>query len=254
MSPTKSRTVAIIPARWASVRLPGKPLADIGGKPMIQHVYERTARAHLLDAVCVATDDARIAAAVRAFGGTAMLTPADLRSGSDRIAFAARSMEDAGIIVNVQGDEPLIDPVMIDEAVEPLHRDPSLAACTLVRQIRTVEELYNPGIPKVVLDREGFCLYFSRSPIPFVRDVPADTWLSSATVYKHVGLYVYRRAFLLTYASLPQTPLERAEKLEQLRILEHGYRIRAVVTDHDSIPVDTVADLDRVRTILADHP
>ncbi len=245
------RTVAVIPARYASERLPGKPLADIGGKPMIQHVYERAARARLLDAVCVATDDERITAAVRAFGGTAIMTPTDLRSGSDRVAWAARSLQDAAIVVNVQGDEPLIDPGMIDEAVEPLRRDPSLVAGTLVRRIDAAEELRNPGIPKVVLNREGFCLYFSRSPIPYVRDLPADDWQTSATFYKHIGLYVYRRSFLLTYASLAQTPLERAEKLEQLRILEHGYRIKAVVTSHDSIPVDTQADLERVRTMLA---
>jgi 3-deoxy-manno-octulosonate cytidylyltransferase (CMP-KDO synthetase) len=245
------RTIAIIPARYASKRFPGKPLADIGGKPMIQHVYERAARARRLDAVCVATDDERIAAAVRAFGGTAVMTPATLQSGSDRIAYAARSLQDVALVVNVQGDEPLIAPEMIDEAVEPLQKDPAIVAGTLVRKIATDEELMNPGIPKVVLDREGFCLYFSRSPIPFVRGLPPSAWRSSATLYKHIGLYVYRRTFLLTYASLPQTPLERAEKLEQLRILEHGYRIRAVVTAHDTIPVDTPADLDRVRTLMA---
>ncbi len=221
---------------------------------MIQHVYERASGARLLDAVCVATDDERIAAAVRAFGGTAILTPAGIRSGSDRVARAAESLQDAGIIVNVQGDEPLMDPAMIDEAVEPLLRDGSLDVATLVRQVQSIEELMNPGIPKVVLTREGFCLYFSRSPIPFVRDVPADRWHQSATYFKHIGLYVYRRAFLLTYASLPQTPLEQAEKLEQLRILEHGYRMKAVVTVHDSVPVDTREDLDRVRTILASRP
>ncbi len=251
MSQTPSRTVAIIPARYASERLPGKPLADIAGKPMIQHVYERAARARLIDAVCVATDDPRIEAAVHAFGGTAVMTPGDLRSGSDRVAYAARLMTDADIIVNVQGDEPLIAPGMIDEAVEPLRRDPSLVAGTLVRKIGTSEEMLNPGLPKVVLDREGFCLYFSRSPIPHVRDLPLDSWQASATYYKHIGLYVYRRSFLLTYALLPQTPLEQAEKLEQLRILEHGYRIKAAVTVHDSIPVDTQADLDHVRTLLA---
>ncbi len=254
MSIAMPRTVAVIPARYASERLPGKPLADIGGKPMIQHVYERASRARLLDAVCVATDDERIAAAVRAFGGTAIMTPAAIRSGSDRVACAARSLPDAGIIVNVQGDEPLIDPGMIDEAVEPLLQNGSLDAATLVRQVQSAEELMNPGVPKVVLDREGFCLYFSRSPIPFVRDVPADRWHRSAAFFKHIGLYVYRRAFLLAYASLPQTPLEGAEKLEQLRILEHGYRMKAVMTVHDSVPVDTEEDLNRVRTILASRP
>jgi 3-deoxy-manno-octulosonate cytidylyltransferase (CMP-KDO synthetase) len=244
------RTVAIIPARFASKRLPGKPLADLCGKPMIQHVYERTSQARLLDAVCVATDDKRIAAAVHAFGGTAIMTPASLQSGSDRVAYAARSLQDAEILVNVQGDEPLIAPAMIDEAVEPLQQNPALVAGTLVRTITSGEELQNPGIPKVVLDHEGFCLYFSRSPIPFVRDTPTGSWHSSATFYKHIGLYVYRRTFLLTFALLPQTPLERAEKLEQLRILESGYRMKAVVTTHDSIPVDTPADLERVRTLM----
>jgi 3-deoxy-manno-octulosonate cytidylyltransferase (CMP-KDO synthetase) len=244
------RTIAIIPARYASERLPGKPLVDIAGKPMIQHVYERAVRARSLDAVYVATDDERIASAVRAFGGIAVMTPASCQSGSDRIACAARSIEDAALIVNIQGDEPLIAPEMIDEAVEPLRRDSAILAGTLVRAITTAEELLNPGIPKVVLDCEGFCLYFSRSPIPFVRGLPADAWPSSATLYKHIGLYVYRRAFLLTYASLAQTPLERAENLEQLRILEHGYRIKAVVTTRDTISVDTPGDLDRIRILM----
>jgi 3-deoxy-manno-octulosonate cytidylyltransferase (CMP-KDO synthetase) len=247
-------TIAIIPARYASERLPGKPLADICGKPMIQHVVERTARARRIDGVCVATDDERIAAAVRAFGGTVVMTPADLRSGSDRVAYVAQSMPDAALIVNVQGDEPLIAPGMIDEAVEPLLQDPLIVAGTVVRALTTDDEIMNPATAKVVLDREGFCLYFSRSPIPHVRDLPPAAWRSSTTIYKHIGLYVYRRAFLLTYASLPQTPLERAEKLEQLRMQEHGYRIRAVVTAHDSIPVDTPADLARVRTLMGTLP
>jgi 3-deoxy-manno-octulosonate cytidylyltransferase (CMP-KDO synthetase) len=217
---------------------------------MIQHVYERAKQARRLDDVCVATDDERILAAVHGFGGTAIMTPTGLQSGSDRVAYAARSLQDAEIIVNVQGDEPLIAPAMIDEAVEPLQQDPALVAGTLVRKITTGEELQNPGIPKVVLDRRGFCLYFSRSPIPFVRDTPEETWHSSATFYKHIGLYVYRRTFLLTFASLPQTPLEKTEKLEQLRILECGYRIKAVVTMHDTIPVDTPADLERVRALI----
>lgn len=247
-------TIVIIPARYASERLPGKPLADIGGKPMIQHVVERSACARTIDGVCVATDDERIASAVRAFGGTALVTPASLRSGSDRVAFVAQTMPDASLIVNVQGDEPLIEPAMIDEAVEPLRRDPSIVAGTLVRALTSDDELLNPGTVKTVLDRQGFCLYFSRSPIPHVRGVPPESWRSTATFYKHIGLYVYRRAFLLTYASLPQTPLECAEKLEQLRILEHGYRIRGTITTHDSLPVDTPADLDRVRTLFEKRP
>lgn len=242
-------TVAIIPARYASERLPGKPLVDIAGKPMIQHVYERACRATLVHRVLVATDDPRILAAVQSFGGEAVMTPSTLQSGSDRIAYVARSLPDADIVVNVQGDEPLIEPDMIDEAILPLRRDGALVAGTLVRRISDERDLRNPSIPKVVLDNDGFCLYFSRSPIPFLRDSGEREWTSVGMFYKHIGLYVYRRAFLLTYAALPRTPLEVLEKLEQLRILEHGYRIKAVVTSHDSTPVDTAADLEKVRAL-----
>jgi 3-deoxy-manno-octulosonate cytidylyltransferase (CMP-KDO synthetase) len=243
-----TRTVAIIPARYASQRLPAKPLADIAGKPMIQHVFERASKATLVNAVLVATDDERIAAAVRAFGGHAVMTPPSLESGSDRIAYVARSMADTDIVVNVQGDEPLLAPAMIDEAVRPLLENPGLPVGTLVRRIETPHELFNPGIVKVVLDKDGYCLYFSRSVIPYGRDHPQGDWLDSSAYYKHVGLYVFRREFLLHYAQLPRTPLEIAEKLEQLRILEHGYKIKAAITTHDSKPVDTVEDLERIRT------
>jgi 3-deoxy-manno-octulosonate cytidylyltransferase (CMP-KDO synthetase) len=247
-SPT--RTVAIIPARFGSQRFPGKPLADILGRPMIQHVYERAKKATLVDAVIVATDDARIEAAVRGFGGTAVMTPADLRSGTDREAFVARSLNDAGIVVNVQGDEPLIAPDMIDEAIRPLCQDPAIVAGTLVRKIESRADLLNPGIPKVALDADGYCLYFSRSVIPFGRDVPEGEWLQHHVYYKHIGLYVFRREFLLRLASMRETPLERAEKLEQLRIIEHGYRIKATVTAYDSLSIDTEADLRKVRQVL----
>ena len=243
-------TVAIIPARYGSQRLPAKPLADIAGKPMIQHVYERTARASLVAEVIVATDDERVASAVRAFRGHAVVTPASLQSGTDRVAFAARSLERANIVVNVQGDEPLIDPAMIDQAIQPLVMDSTIAVGTLVRKIETVTELNNPGVVKVVLDSQGYCLYFSRSVIPFLRDHAALEWLKHHTYHKHIGLYVFRREFLAHYARLPQTPLELAEKLEQLRILEHGYRIKATVTHRDTLPVDTQQDLDNVRLIV----
>jgi 3-deoxy-manno-octulosonate cytidylyltransferase (CMP-KDO synthetase) len=247
-------TVAIIPARYASERLPGKPLVDIGGKPMIQHVYERTALAKQVHRVIVATDDERIATTVRGFGGEALMTPFSLKSGSDRIAYVARSLNNADIIVNVQGDEPLIVPDMIDQAVVPLREDHTLVAGTLVRKIRTENELLNPSIPKVVLDKNGFCLYFSRSPIPFVRDHARAQWMVEGEFYKHIGLYVYQREFLLTYSTLPQTPLELLEKLEQLRILEHGYRIKAVVTSYDTTPVDTPDDLEKVRVLITGTP
>jgi 3-deoxy-manno-octulosonate cytidylyltransferase (CMP-KDO synthetase) len=242
-----TRTVAIIPARYASQRLPAKPLADIAGKPMIQHVFERASQATLVNTVVVATDDERIAAAVRAFGGHAVMTPSSLRSGSDRIAYVARSMGDTDIVVNVQGDEPLLVPAMIDEAVRPLLQNRTIPVGTLVRRIETTVELTNPNIVKVVLDNDGYCLYFSRSVIPYGRDCLPEDWLGGSPYYKHIGLYVFRREFLLKYAELPPTPLETTEKLEQLRILEHGYKIKAAITAHDSTPVDTVEDLERIR-------
>jgi len=246
-----TRTVAIIPARFASQRLVGKPLADLAGKPMIIHVMERAAKATLVDGVIIATDDERIAAVVAEHGGTAVMTPVDIKSGSDRIAFVARSLNDTDIIVNVQGDEPLIPPAMIDEAVRPLLDDPRIEVGTLVKRIRSTSELENPNLPKVVLDASHNCLYFSRSAIPYGRDISAEDLVSRFMVYRHIGLYVFRRDFLLRYATMGQTPLEQAEKLEQLRILEHGHAIHAVVTDHESVAVDTPADLERVRALMA---
>jgi 3-deoxy-manno-octulosonate cytidylyltransferase (CMP-KDO synthetase) len=240
-----SRTaVAIIPARFHSTRLPGKALADIAGRPMIEHVYRRTAEARSVDRVIVATDDERVRAAVEAFGGEARMTSPDHQSGTDRLAEAAAGL-DAAIVVNVQGDEPLIEPAMIDEAVAPLAADPGLEMSTLCRRIDDEAERANPHVTKVVRDAAGFALYFSRAPIPFVRDgSPA------APAWRHVGLYVYRRDVLLRLAALPPTAQERSEALEQLRALEHGIRIRCVETQFDSIGVDTPADLARVRARL----
>ncbi len=245
--------VAIIPARYASTRLPGKPLADINGKPMIEHVYERVQRASLVDKVMVATDDQRIAAAVESFGGNAVMTPVKARTGTDRIAFVVRSLPDAHIIVNVQGDEPLIVPAMVDEAVRPLLSDSSIDVGTLIRKIESDEELKNPGIVKVVRTESGRALYFSRSIIPFSRDISGEEVLRTHTYYKHIGLYVFRRDFLLRFPDLAQTNLELAENLEQLRILEHGYSIAATITRHDSVTVDTTEDLERVRRIAEAH-
>ncbi len=246
-----ARIVAIIPARYGSQRFPGKPLALIGGKPMIVHVMERAARARLVDAVLVATDDERIAAAVQANGGEAVMTPADLRSGSDRIACAARALEGTDIIVNVQGDEPLIPPEMIDEAIRPLLEDPGIEAGTLVRRLRSAAERDNPNVTKALLDMSGRCLYFSRAPVPFGRNTAPEDLIAHAPVFAHVGLYVYRREFLLAFAAMMQTPLEIAEQLEQLRILEHGHSLHAVVTERESIAVDTPGDLERVRAAFA---
>jgi 3-deoxy-manno-octulosonate cytidylyltransferase (CMP-KDO synthetase) len=239
--------IGIIPSRYASTRLPAKSLADIHGKPMVQHVYERARQSHLLTRVVVATDDARIEAAVTGFGGTAVMTPVDIQSGSDRIAYAARTL-DADIVVNIQGDEPLIDPMMLDETIRLLIDDASASVGTAVKLITSAADLLNPNVVKAVLDTNMFALYFSRSPIPHVRDVSdAGAWPSQTRCYKHLGLYVYRAAFLQQFSHFAPTPLERAEKLEQLRILEHGYRIKCALTDTESIAVDTMEDLEHVR-------
>lgn len=236
------KVVAILPARYGSTRFPGKPLVDIAGKSMIQHVYERTAQTSSVDRVIVATDDERIRAAVEAFGGDVEMTRSDHPSGTDRLAEVAARI-DADLIVNVQGDEPLIDPVMIESAVAPLLSDPGIEMGTLMTRITDLEEYVNPNVVKVVYDQSGFALYFSRSSIPHGRDL-AGSELPEA--YKHIGLYVYRRDFLLKYPKLPETPLEQLEKLEQLRAIEHGHRIRIVETDRQSIGVDVPADVERV--------
>ena len=211
---------------------------------MIEHVYRRAAAARSISAVIVATDDERIHSAVLAFGGESRLTSPAHTSGTDRIAEIASGLV-CDLIVNVQGDEPLIEPAMIDEAVEPFERDPALMMSTLRRRIEDNAEITNPNVTKVVVDRDGFALYFSRAPIPFTRAgcPPAVAW-------RHVGLYVYRRECLLRLAALPPTDLERSEALEQLRALEHGIRIKALETRFDSVGVDTLEDLERVRAAM----
>jgi 3-deoxy-manno-octulosonate cytidylyltransferase (CMP-KDO synthetase) len=239
--------IAIIPARYESSRLPGKALADIAGRPMIEHVYRRAAAAALVSRVIVATDDRRILDAVHRFGGEAVLTAASHQSGTDRLAEVAASL-DCDVIVNVQGDEPLLLPATIDAAVEPFLSDAALEMSTLRRRITDATELQNPNVTKVVVDRDGFAMYFSRAPIPFTRggQPPAPAWA-------HIGLYAYRRPCLLRLAALPQTAMERAEALEQLRALEYGIRIKAIETTHETTGVDTHEDLERVRAVLA-HP
>jgi len=246
------RVTAVIPARYASTRFPGKPLADILGKPMVQWAYERTARSATVDRVIVATDDERIASAVKGFGGDVQMTRADHPTGTDRLAEVADRL-DTDLVVNVQGDEPLVDPRMIDLAVEPLLRDPAIPMVTLKTPLASVEEYRNPNVVKVVTDLHGFALYFSRAPIPHPRDFEGDLQehLCRVRPCKHIGLYVYRRDFLLAYPALPATPLEELEKLEQLRALEHGHRIRVVETDLTSQGVDTPEDLEAVRKLAA---
>jgi 3-deoxy-manno-octulosonate cytidylyltransferase (CMP-KDO synthetase) len=243
------QVVAVIPARYASTRFPGKPLVPILGKPMIQWVYERTCQARLVDRVIVATDDQRIADAVAGFSGECCMTSADHPTGTDRLAEVAGKL-DAELIVNVQGDEPLIDPEMIDQAIRPLLEDATIDMGTLAAPILHEEEFHNPNVVKVVCDRNGFALYFSRSPIPCERDRTALTSVAALTAWKHIGLYVYRRKFLLRFAGLPETRLEQLEKLEQLRALEHGVPIKVVETAGTSIGVDTPEDLARIETRL----
>jgi 3-deoxy-manno-octulosonate cytidylyltransferase (CMP-KDO synthetase) len=250
--------VAIIPARFASTRFPGKPLCVIHGKTMIERVHERASAARRPDRVVVATDDERIASVVRGFGGEVVLTSPDHPTGTDRLAEVARGLE-AEILVNVQGDEPMLDPAGIDAAVGALVDDPSLPMATLSLPLRSVEEMLAPSVVKVVVDAEGNALYFSRSPIPHVRRgaasdprAAAEAAVSRALARKHVGLYAYRREALLRFASLPPSPLEEAEGLEQLRALHHGMRIRVVPVDGEGgVAVDTPEDLERVRALFA---
>jgi 3-deoxy-manno-octulosonate cytidylyltransferase (CMP-KDO synthetase) len=240
--------VGIIPARFASSRLMGKPLADIGGKPMIQHTYESSKTSRLLNEVIIATDDERVAGICRNFGAKVFVTPKDIATGSDRIAYVAKELSDAEIIVNIQGDEPFIQGIMIDQAIEPLLFDHSVNVSTLAKRIETVEELKSPAVTKVVFDYNNFALYFSRSPIPYVRDAKTMyDHITKADVYKHIGLYVYRRDYLLKFSSLAPTDLEQIEKLEQLRMLENGFKIKVVVTNYENLAVDTPEDLERAR-------
>jgi 3-deoxy-manno-octulosonate cytidylyltransferase (CMP-KDO synthetase) len=249
--------VAIIPARYASTRLPGKPLSEIHGKTMIERVYERARAAHTVDRVLVATDDQRIAEVVRAFGGEARMTSKDHQSGTDRLAEAADG-GDVDIVVNVQGDEPMLDPAGIDAAVQALVSDPALPISTLSMPLLSVDEMLSATVVKVVTNAEGDALYFSRAPIPHYRRGVSADWAASAAdavarslARKHVGLYAYRRAALLRFASLPPAPLEQAEGLEQLRALHNGMRIRVVpLHGEPGMAVDTPEDLERVRALL----
>ena len=239
------RAVGVIPARFAATRFPGKPLAPIAGKPLVQRVWEGARAAKRLERVLIATDDERIAAACRGFGAEAVLTAAHHPTGTDRIAEAAAGL-DADVVVNVQGDEPLIEGHVIDAALAALDEDPGAALSTVAHPAEP-EDLDDPNRVKLVLDRRGRALYFSRSRIPYPRQPgePGVRWL------QHVGLYAYRRPFLLEFVRLAQTPLERCEALEQLRALEHGIRIRTLETRYDSIGVDTPDDLDKVRHALS---
>ncbi|MCD6376698.1 MAG: 3-deoxy-manno-octulosonate cytidylyltransferase [Caldisericaceae bacterium] len=242
--------VCVIPARYGSTRFPGKPLAKIQGKPMIQWVYQQAKTATRFQKVLVATDDPRIEQAVKDFGGEVCLTPSELPSGTDRVARAVQQLE-ADVVVNLQGDEPLVEPALLDQLVEVFEKRPEVLVATPIKKIFKIEDLLNPNLVRVVKDKQNFALYFTRSVIPYLRDVPRQRdWLQYFSFYKHVGIYAYRKKFLLQLTQLPQTELEKAEKLEQLRILEHGFKIYTIETEYDSISVDTPGELEQLNQKL----
>lgn len=261
-SRTRPSVVGMIPARYDSTRLPGKVLLDLAGKPMIQRVYERCRQARLLDEVLVATDDERVREAVEAYGGRAEMTSCEHCSGTDRLAEVAERLGALGpddVIVNIQGDEPMIEPEAIDAAVRPFLSDTELQMGTIATPINDIDEHLDPAAVKVVIDADGRALYFSRAPIPYFRLMetglqparPRRHPVSGMAPLKHIGLYVYRREMLLWYAGLEASPLEQTEGLEQLRVLEAGRRIQVVVVEYSPIGVDTPEDLQRVREMLA---
>jgi len=251
------RVVAIIPARFGSARLPGKPLANIGDKPMIQHVYQSAAKAKVLDRVIVATDDRRIEAVVKSFGGEVMMTSPKHTSGTDRLAEVARKIK-ADLLVNVQGDLPFIHAATITRAVRPLRQNRLVPMGTVCTAIFDEVEWRNPNVVKVLTDRNDCAIYFTRAPIPYVRNARIDPTGKTIRAsikrrlwgYRHLGLYVYRRDFLLKFARLQPTPLEQIESLEQLRLLQNGYRIHVALVDEKSVEVDTPADLKRAELYL----
>lgn len=237
------KILCVIPARYASTRLAGKPLADIAGKPMICRVYERASEAECIAETLVATDDQRVYDAVKAEGGKAMMTAKDHPTGTDRLAEVAAAYPDMELIINVQGDEPLIEPKLIDELAAVFDEDPGLRMATVMTEMKDAAEQRNPNNVKVVTDQNGYALYFSRSLLPYPRNAVGTP------VYKHIGIYAYQRDFLLAYAKMQPTPLEQAESLEQLRALENGYKIKVVKTDYRFVGVDTAEDLKLVNEI-----
>jgi 3-deoxy-manno-octulosonate cytidylyltransferase (CMP-KDO synthetase) len=244
--------LGVIPARFASTRLMGKPLADIGGKTLLQHTFEGASNSKLINKLIIAVDDEKVFKTAKGFGASAVMTPKDCATGSDRIAFIAKEFPRADIVVNIQGDEPFISGMMIDQAIEPLLFDDEVNVSTLAKLIDNIDELKSDSVVKVVFDYRNFALYFSRSPIPFVRDANDEKEIfEKAKIYKHIGLYVYRREYLIKFTQLAPTDLEQWEKLEQLRMLENGFKVKIVETEFDSFSVDTPEDLEKARIIYS---
>ena len=246
MPVSQPQVVIVIPARYGSVRLPGKPLVPLAGKPMVQHVYERAKQTKAAHRVIVATDDQRILDAVKAFGGEGRMTRVDHRTGTERIAEVA-AHEAGDVFVNVQGDEPLIDPESIDAAIGALLEEPGAQIATVVTPVRNLADVMDPNVVKTVVDFDNNALYFSRAPIPWVRDSGQKVHVN---YWKHLGLYVFRRDALLEYPTLPQGELEKIEQLEQLRWMENGWKIRVAEVAHDAVSVDVAADVERVEKLL----
>ncbi len=243
------KILGIIPARYASTRFPGKPLADICGKSMIQRVFEQAAKAETLTKVVVATDDERIFQHVLSFGGAAILTSDQHESGTDRCAEVAKQFPEFEGIINIQGDEPLIDPSQIDLLGATLSQN-DVQLATLIKQIKTEDELFNPNTPKVILNKNEQAIYFSRQPLPYLRGIAESEWLQNHTFYKHIGIYGYRAQTLATITQLPVSSLEKAESLEQLRWIENGMAIQTAITDAESLAVDTPEDLQKIIQLI----
>jgi len=240
------KTIGVIPARYASTRLKAKVLVDLLGKPLIQHVWERARQAKRLDGLLIAVDDEHVKAVCEGFGAKVVMTSPDCTSGSDRIMEAVKDLS-AAYILNIQGDEPLIDPSIIDNLVTTLWKERQAPVATVMKRIDKEDDLINPNVVKVVVDRKGYALYFSRSVMPFNREGVA---FNSLAYYKHLGIYGYQKSFLMSFKKLPKSMLEDVEKLEQLRVLEAGYKIKVIETDKETISVDTVEDLEKVKSIL----
>lgn len=240
------KIIGIIPARWGSTRFEGKVLANIAGKPMLQHVYERAKQAKLIDGVLIACDDERIFKACEKFGARVVLTSSNHPSGTDRIAEAAKKIS-CGLVINIQGDEPLIKPSVIDDLARVMMEERVATVGTLIKKIENKQEIENPNIVKVIVDQHKYALYFSRAVVPYPRDQKDREGI---VYYKHLGIYAYRKDFLLNFKNLPKSNLEEIERLEQLRILEAGYKIKTVLTQAETIGVDTPEDLEKVEALF----
>lgn len=243
------KAIVVIPARYGSTRLPGKALAEIEGKPLVQHVYDRARLSRLASDCLIATDDERIKRACERYGSAVMMTSPDHNSGTDRMAEVATKL-DADVYVNVQGDEPLVDPDAVDLLIRMMFDSPSIRMGTLKRPYESYEDFINPNMARVVCDKDDFALYFSRAPIPYMTREQFESAKNSPVAYKHIGIYSFRRDFLLEFSAMPPSLLEKTERLEQLRALEAGVRIKVPTTDYESISVETPADLERVRAIF----